>query len=359
MKSIRYLYFTALFKAVFYFQLFAADQNKPVQDLIFEQTVSGFNSTIQSINTFSCDINCVIDHPKKEPFQNGKYWRSGKTVRVQEGKLGAGTDDYLMKGGEIRQIGRWDWKNRRPTYFRAYRSPSTDFFCICDVWAEMAIEFSVLGNRQISYKQFLSENTTLKSCRSVSLNGRKCNQLSLDRVDHRGTVSTFDIWHDLGYNYMIAKIEITDTKTLEKHSTTLSDFRELYPGIYFPHCAERIEHTSSGAIKNGRTTTINNAFVNQPIKPADLSLPDFPSGTLLTDRIRGVEGKIDSDWQMIGQIIKAHPPIVVPPAATTETPVHGRQSEKEPTSFSAIFFTLGFLGLTCTGIYLIFKRMYS
>src|SRR5205823_2937446 len=86
---------------------------------------------------------------------SGKYWRVGDVVHIQEGKEGTATDDYLVKGGEIRQVGRSEWAGGRPQYHKVLRRPATDFLSICDIWREMMIDLVGPEGGQVSFDRWL------------------------------------------------------------------------------------------------------------------------------------------------------------------------------------------------------------
>src|SRR4051794_2548654 len=73
----------------------------------------GHRAARESIRTLTASVTVEDVHPTRGVTARARYWRSGDVARVQQGEEGSGTEDYLRKGGEIRQVVR-KWPKGQP-----------------------------------------------------------------------------------------------------------------------------------------------------------------------------------------------------------------------------------------------------
>ena len=115
----------------------------------------GHRAARESIRTLSATVTIEEMLPKRGVREQGRYWRSGTTAHLQQGREGGHTHDALMKGGEIRIVGRtWAAGKQTPTG-TALRQPSTASFGICDAWGEMLIELNGPDGAQLDLDRIL------------------------------------------------------------------------------------------------------------------------------------------------------------------------------------------------------------
>jgi hypothetical protein len=137
------------------------------------------------------------------------------------------------------------------------------------------------------------------------------------------------LWHDVGCNYLIRKLESTYPQLKQSGNVTVTEFAEPQPGVFIPTRARR-ESYQRGELKSVRVTYLTDVRVNEPIPQAALSLPAIPSGTMLDDTIDGTRGKVGADWRPIGPRRKALGRQLVAPS-----PAEGSSTWDAPSSSEA------------------------
>jgi hypothetical protein len=263
--------------------------------------------------------------------RTGRYWRAGDTVRIQEGEEGKWTADYLVKGGETRAVSRLNWSGGKPRYHDARRRPASDLVCLCDLWREMLIELVVSGGGQVSYDSMLEATREYAATRRERREGRAFVKVSRTYRHSSGDEVQFTLWHDVGCNYLIRKLESYYPKYGSGGTAAITEFAEPQPGVFVPVRAV-IETTSFTKQKSVRVTSVADLRVNETMSPATLALPPIPNGTVLDDTIRGTNGKVRSDWQPIGPQGKADGVQVGPSDSPRESSVWDAPSTSEPAS---------------------------
>jgi hypothetical protein len=277
---------------------------------------AGHRAARESIHTLSATITIELTFPKEEVFMTGKYWRSPNLVRVQE--VHSGINDYLLAGSEIRQVGR----GRRPEgsgySYNALRKPATDFFCACNAWSQMLIEFRGPRGGQHEFDRFLEFAKDPPKLKKETLDGRECIRLTMSYDMEMGEEAQITLWHDIGYNYLVRKLAAKYTKTGGSGEMELSDFLESPPGVFLPTKCRK-QTSLHGKQVSGSVTTLSDVRINEPIPPGVFQLPSIPRGTIMSDWVQGTKYPVDENWRSIG---RAEPIAKVPlidPAALDES----------------------------------------
>ena len=295
----------------------------------------GHRAARDSVRTLSATVTTTSekDYPHKGIMAQAKYWRSGNTAHIQQGREGSHTEDFLLREGEIRQVGRsWEAGKPSPTAV-AYRSAGDTFLGPCDAWREMLIEISGPEGGQLTLDRTLDAAEGPVRADRDPLDGRDCIRLRYSRTYPTGAKENITQWHDVGRNYLICKMEVVypnDASSMRSMLQVL-DFIEPSPGVIFPVRVQR-EHFRKGEVFSVTVTTLSDVVINQPVLAASLALPPISRGTILHDRIEGNEGAVDSNWKPIG-LMKPLTPRPVPPA-NRAPPADTAQSTSEPVSSS-------------------------
>jgi len=321
-------------------------------DALISVVRDGHRANRESIRSLTAKMTCENIVPNKGIQYQARYWRSGKVARVQEGTEGSHTEDYGIKGGEIRRVGRsWTLGKKSPTTV-AVREPATAFLGPCDVWREMLLELTGPDGGQLDMDRTLeSADGPIKADRDT-LDGRASIRLRYTRTYPSGGKTRLTQWHEIGRNYLISKliVEYPDDSSV-KGIVNVTDFVELSPGILFPIRVQRDQYRN-GEITYTMVAALTDVEINKPVPESSLALPTIPRGTHLRDQIENKEGLVDSDWQPIG-VMKPLAPRPVPPSnrAPLAAPVEGTPSTSEPTSYALwIVRASALLLLLATGI---------
>jgi hypothetical protein len=307
-------------------------------DELVRQVRDGHRAARESIRTFTAKITFEKIHPEKGVIAQGRYWRSGSTVRIQEGPgEGIQTEDTRIRGGETRELNRkWDAKKPSPMGF-ALRRPGDVFISFCDVWREMMIEQGCPAGG-LGLDRILETADGPVRANRENLEGRPCIRLRytlLHGMTPKGTRAKEVIsqWHDIGRNYLIRQlISEPEGPLSSKNIIRVTDFIEPSPGVVFPVRVQR-DHYKKGELFQTNVVAVTDAVINKPIPAADLELPAAPRGTILKDQIENRQGPIDSDWKPIGAMTPLAPR-AVPPAnrAPLAAIVESGPSTSEPVS---------------------------
>jgi hypothetical protein len=316
----------------------------------------GHNAARESISTFSADFQYEQTQPKQAVIAHGKYWRSLDVVRIREGEEGVATSDYLVKGGETRQVGR-SWAGKQIRYTAGRRS-SAETLGLSDVWMGMLITIVGPNGQPLSIDQLFDSAKAIPSATRETEDGNKCVRVELhfDRAD--GVETNLVLWHDIGHNYLIRKASWTyPTLKGERDVAEVLEFAEPTPGVYVPvKCRRRGLRGST--IVDEWILTLTEVQVNSTIPANQLRLPAIPSGTMLRDMVKGTRYPIDSSWNQIGPATPAPRIGVAPPAPDISGSEYTAPSTSEPTTL-AYWIIVGSLTLL-TGIvgYMLVRRLW-
>lgn len=318
----------------------------------------GHRAAVESIRTLSVNVTVKQLLPKQEILAKGTYWRSLDVVRVQE-RAGNISDDYVVKGSEIRQVGRIATGPGR-TIYAAQRRATTERLCRSDVWLLMNLSLAGPGGRICTIEQYLDLAKERPKFSRERAEGHDCIKVNM-RFDDSGAAGQevqTTLWFDPTLNYLVRKGKWTfgseGSYFIEQVN---SDFIEPEPGIFFP-----IEqHTR--VVKNGKDVqessgTLSSLRVNAFIPNSQLSLPPVPSGTMLKDWIEGKSYPIDDSWQPMGRSKKlerlAGPMASTPP--TSSEPEYRSQSTDEPKSWTRWLLPGALCMFACASVVWLYRR---
>lgn len=302
--------------------------------------------------TLSCDIYFQTIFPEKKSGSFGKYIKSGDLVVVNQGSETTGMDHFLIKGGEIRGVGRSRWEGGEPTSFNAFRWPNSQNVCSCDVWDEMLLNFPLSSGPNGTLEDLVRSVKSNVKCSEIIKDGKKSIELNLKII--RGA-STLDMtyWFDVSRNYLNIERECKYPTAGSSANSKIVEFFEVSPGIYFPKKEVRV-FLRDGKKFQERTATISNLEVNQPIPQDLLALPEIPEGTLLTDEVQGKRGYVDSNWNWIGKVGKSGGTQTLP-SFTGSGDANQAQSAGEPWEMGTIIWFSGSAILAVLGLVFLVK----
>jgi hypothetical protein len=323
------------------------------EDKILEEVKAGHRAARQSIRTFSASVLGEKELPQRTTMDTGRYWRAGDLVRIQRGKEGDWTADYLVKDGEIREVYRNQWTGGRVGFHKARRTPATDFLSGCDVWREMLIDHCGPEGGQIAYDRLLELAQVTTTTKYERRENRQYAKVSLSYSSRKGFQTRLVLWHDVGCNYLIRKIDVAFPGTDKTSVGTITEFAEPDPGVFVP-LGCRWEYYEKGKFESSRLTTLSDVQVNKPIQPSIFTLPAIPSGTLLDDSIEGTRGLVGSDWRPIG---RREPFKTQQPVPTLSSSVYDAPSTREPASAGWWVTVASCAVLAAALSYLIFRRI--
>lgn len=283
----------------------------------------------ESIRSLSATVTFGMDFPSQVVNARAKYLRSGDVVRIQEGEEGAGTEDYLLKGGEIRQVGR-TWA-KGGVKVSAGKLAGSGPLAYCDAWREMMIEMQGPGLSRLSLDRILEDADGPVSADRVTLDGRPCVRLRFSQAFPMGVKYNVTQWHDIGYNYLIRKAVAENPASPPSRSVSqVTDFIEPEPGIVLP-VRVKSDFYTDGELKQTKVVTLTDVVINKPVPAASLALPPIPSGIELQDKITMRVGRVDSNWNWIGSTRELPPPLIKLGSSDPADP-DAAPSTAEPTS---------------------------
>jgi hypothetical protein len=260
---------------------------------------AGHRSARESIRTFSATVTDEVTQPQKQVHTKGKYWRSLDVARAQQQHSGSSFEDYLLKGSEVRQVGRHRRKNGGQ-YYAAVRRPRTEMFCGFDPWLLMHLEFGGPGGRvHMDYDQFLDSAKERPRVSRDTAGGRESVRVEMSYDLPNGGESRVTIWHDVGRSYLVWKGTSTSSDESLRNEVEIVEFLESAPGVVFP--VKRVVRSFRGSDLIGEsTTTLSDVRINEPIPKDVFRLPTVPAGTILQDYVEGKQYPIDEDWRPAG-----------------------------------------------------------
>jgi hypothetical protein len=261
---------------------------------------AGHRSARESIRTLSATVTIEVTFPKPAPFATAKYWRSLDVVRIQKGDPETACNEYLLKDSEIRQVGRSREKPGGPYQYTAARRSPSAFFCECDAWTEMLIDFGGPAGGQYEHDRWLEFAKRAPRVRREKLDGRDCIRVTISYDTTAGIEITVTHWHDVGYNYLVRKVAMESGSSGEYCEAEILEFLEGSPGIFFPtKCRKKVSR--GGQQVNGSLTTLSDVRINEPIAADVFRLPAIPAGTRLVDRVEDKVYPVDENWRAIGE----------------------------------------------------------
>jgi hypothetical protein len=143
------------------------------------------------------------------------------------------------------------------------------------------------------------------------------------------------LWHDVGRNYLVRKLEIIYLDPANRFEAENVEFAEPQPGVFVPtRCVRR---TWTGDQYSEFVTSLSNVVVNQPVPDQVFRLPPVPPGTELHDEVRGTKYRINGQWGRIG----AEEPLVkLSVAMPSAEEAGGYRSQSEGEEWPAVWWVL-------------------
>jgi hypothetical protein len=262
----------------------------------------GHRAARQSIKSFSATVTDKINISDRHTMTiTAKYWRSLDTVHIRE-KQGGGTDDMLLKDGEIRQVGRAVAVGPRSqpgkVHYVASRRAAVETLAASDVWGRMMIDFAGPNGGRYDFDHFLEFAQRPPQVSREKIDGHDCVRLNLSVVSTTGLEEHVTLWHDINRNYLVWKMMVRE-KPSDRGEMEILEFTEPEPGVFVPIKCRRDSYRDS-ELSSREEITLSDVEINKPIPANVLQLPAIPAGTILNDGIRGTRYPINEKWEPIG-----------------------------------------------------------
>lgn len=325
---------------------------------LIQEVLAKHKAARESIRTLSATVRVEATHPKREVLGEGEYWRDGNTVRVRRHATGGGFIDYRISGGEVRVVttlSQDQVHNKQGIVGAASRTSEDDFPTRTDVYYEMLLSLKSPDGNFADLEELIAASTSKVEVATRHLDGDECVAIAFALVSKTGSQSQYTYWLARSKNYLIQQIDcIRDKQYAYKRKITSWD--EPIPGVIVPIASE-LTALKDGKIWDGRTAVLSGVVVNEPIPASVMALPPLPRGSLLTDKIAGVQGNVDANWRPIGKM-KPYAPVVLPPQTVSpDAAEHTTQSTTEPTS-TGDWIVLASMGLLIAGLGVLGYRRY-
>lgn len=299
-------------------------------DELLNQVRVGHRAARQSIRQFSCVYLVQEILPSNNVMASGKYFRSADAVSVKDGNEGKSTEDLLIRSGQCRRVLRL-WRDGK-VEFGATLESDVQFFAWGDVWQRMLIDHSSPDGDRCNYDMVLDRIAKSARLSRDRIAGRDCVRVEVEETTKFGHTKVGKIWHDVGNNYLIRKLEAYDLSNPKDRSTAeVTEFLEAAPGVLLPvKC--RVDTYRADRLTKSYETGLTDVRVNQPVPDSAMALPSIPNGTRLQDAIRGTLGAVGPDWKPVGPTTAMSITTMAPAPGDPGGP--GRPTESEPWSTS-------------------------
>ncbi len=351
MRSIHRLRKCAAWLASLFIMLSGARYCLADQEDLLSVARAGHRAARQSIQSFTATITKVVTSNGDKSVQTGKYWRSLDVVRLQE-KGGSGSEDYLLKDSEIRQVGRGTDPKTGQKEYGAARRPATEFLGMLDVWSEMLIDFAGPDGGHYDLDRFLEFAKEPPLAGRERKDGYDCIRVTFSVISNMGNGFNITLWHDVTRNYLVRKLIVTSDNSSHSVSDVL-EFAEPLPGLFVPTKCHT-EHFRVSERYQVKDVTLSDIEVNKPIPKSVFQLPAIRAGTELFDSIQGTRYPIDENWRPIGPA-RPYRRMGFPSKSDSSGTEYHSQSTSEARSYSwwLIIGSLMFLAVVC--IYRIYR----
>ena len=289
--------------------LFSSDN-----DELIDLVRSGHRSARQSIRTFQCEYLIKEKLPTNNVMASGKYLRTTEASLIQDGNVGKSTEDVLVKGGYAKRVGRMWQETGNVNHFAAIES-ETQFFCWGDVWQRMLIDHSSPEGERCNYDVVLDRISKSAKVSKERVNGVDCIRIEIEEQTKLGHRKVLKMWHDIGNNYFIRKMESYDASNpADKNIAEIEEFMTPTQGLTFPlKC--RVDTYRKGILVKGYDVLLANVTINQPIPTSVFVLPAIPTGTQLNDSLNGTIGTVGADWKPTGTMRRSPKTTLAPQKA--------------------------------------------
>jgi hypothetical protein len=220
----------------------------------------------------------------------------------------------------------------------------------CDAWVRGLLVLHLPGSGyHLPFERLTEKASRLKKAEWRAVGGHKLAiiELNIPHPTEQGESYDLELYFDPSVNYLIRKEVLKSGNYVREHEVV--QFKECAPGLFFP---QRI----NGREDNGKSTTVlSDIHVNQAL-PADIFDFRYPAGVYLSDGIKGVSYRTDSEGNPISAITPhargSPPPRSEPGAIATET-------QEEPRSFTSWILPLALVILASAATLALVRRWRS
>jgi hypothetical protein len=222
----------------------------------------------------------------------GRYWRTGETIRVSRTVQPGLTHETLVRDGRIWTLSTYEG-NSSKRYLGVGKFQILDRG---DVWDDCL--FTHWGGAKtwgtFLFADMLDMGARIGSAEQVTEGGR-----SLVHVKLIGLEAVREFWFDPQVNYLVRKSTyIPDTDKSLVRETEVIRFSEATPGIFFPTEIEQRGRNKDRPFAVVRTT-ISDLTVNRSLSKSDMRLPNI-AGLITYDSDRQTDYKVDADGNRAG-----------------------------------------------------------
>lgn len=309
-------------------------------------------SARESIRTLSADFRIEALAPEPRLLMEGSYRRRFDAVRANARSAG-GTNDFLISGGEMRQLNTSPKLPNGRQDHTARRAPRSESLGLADVWQQMLIEFGGIDGRRCDFDRLLGMAKRPPEVSRERDGGVRCVRVSVTTdVPGYGEFG-YVLWHDIGRNYLVRKMALTYLDPSTRFEAENVEFAEPEPGVFVPTRCVRRQWVGSNVSES--VTSLSDLAVNQPIPDAVFRLPAVAPGTTVSDSVQGTTYTINGRWERTGPekpLIKLN----VAESSTVADEGHRSQSAGEPWRASWWIFPTAVVVLVAAGGTYLYRR---
>lgn len=319
-----------------------------------EELLTLHRSAREAIQTFSCRVTVEMVRPTPMDGIQGQYWRSKDMVRVSSPGASGGSNEVLLKGSEIRALGRSPKDAAGKERWAAARLPKDGMLAICDAWRQMMIEFPGPEGGHMELDRLVTLARSTPKVSSKRSDGAKHLVLEMTMPQTGSNDAQVVMWFDSRRNYLVRKMDIDYVDSSIRATVEITEFAEFAGGIVIPMRCVRRQTIRDQEVED--VTTLTEVRVNEPIAPSVFDLPSFPSGTIVKDTILGLEYPINSRWEKIGKAEPFARVTVGSPANPDTTSSVGTASTSEARSWTSWLMPISLAILVSAGVLWIIRR---
>jgi hypothetical protein len=252
-------------------------------DELLRVVQDGHRAAIESIRTFSCRAELKFEPTQPLARQTAEYWRSGRDFRVRVKSFGSRDDecDTLVRDGVVKQYESYPWRKGESARHGLIGVRDQPFSC--NPWAYGLLTFPGQTKYRVPLDELLTDAHRVQSVRRDTRDGRALIHLDLSHDRAR-----LDIWFDPAVNYLARIVRVRAEPPAGgpiDSVATVTEFREVAPGIYFPTRVHQQSTTGGDAKSDKWAATFTDITVNKPLPPDSLTLR-FPPGIMVSDLVR-------------------------------------------------------------------------
>jgi hypothetical protein len=311
---------------------------------LLDRVTTAHRAARESIRTLQASFKIETVHPRLAVVGTGTYLRSPDGVLIRVGKEGEATNDTLVKGGEMRMVGR-NWSAGNKLKYTATRASGSHMLGLSDIWQRLLLSHYGPNQQTLPFEQYV-ETATSKVRASRSREGeREIITVTMSvgsGREQRDLVFEFDA----KVNYLMRKGTLTAPGENGRDEAEIVQFLEVQPGVFVPvQC--RARSYKDNAVEQELLYTLTDPIVNAPVPANRLTLPAIPSGTVLKDRIHDTKYPIDANWNQIGPATPN--PILRVGGPSSEPVEYTTQSATEPRPMWHLIILVSVLVLLTAG----------